>query len=222
MKRLFVSLFLKAHAAAPERIILDLDATDDPIHGGQEGRFFHGYYKCYCYLPLYIFCGRELLLAKLRPANIDAPAGAKEETASIIAQSGSAGQALKSGSGRIPASAGRNSWLGVRLTASTTSSALPATQGSKPRSRTIWPRQRPKPRKAATPNASSRNCATKPTRAGPENAGSWRRQAEHLLKGSNPRFIVTSLTSEAAEAQELYEKIYCARGDMENRYSDPK
>ena len=86
MKRLFVSLFLKAHATAPERIVLDLDATDDPIHGDQEGRFFHGYYKCYCYLPLYIFCGRELLLAKLRPANIDASAGAREEIAFIVTQ----------------------------------------------------------------------------------------------------------------------------------------
>ena len=86
MKRLFVSVFLKAHATPPKRIILDLDATDDPIHGDQEGRFFHGYYKCYCYLPLYIFCGRDLLLSKLRPANIDASAGAKEEIAFIVAQ----------------------------------------------------------------------------------------------------------------------------------------
>ena len=86
MKRLFVSLFLESHARPPKRIVLDLDATDDPIHGGQEGRFFHGYYKCYCYLPLYVFCGRELLLAKLRPANIDASAGAKEEVAWIVAQ----------------------------------------------------------------------------------------------------------------------------------------
>ena len=86
MKRLFVSLFLKSQPTPPERIILDLDSTDDPIHGDQEGRFFHGYYKCYCYLPLYIFCGRDLLLAKLRPANIDASAGAKEEIAFIVAQ----------------------------------------------------------------------------------------------------------------------------------------
>ena len=85
-ERLFVSLFLKAHATAPERIVLDLDATDDPIHGDQEGRFFHRYYKCYCYLPLYIFCGLELLLAKLRPANIDASARAREEIAFIVTQ----------------------------------------------------------------------------------------------------------------------------------------
>jgi len=71
MKRLFVSVFLKAHATSPKRIILDLDATDDPIHGDQEDRLFHGYYKGYCYLPLYIFCGRDLLVAQLRPTNID-------------------------------------------------------------------------------------------------------------------------------------------------------
>jgi len=84
MKELFVSLFIQSRNTAPRRLILDLDATDDPVHGNQEDRFFHGYYKCYCYLPLYIFCGRELLLAKLRPANIDASAGAKEEIAWIV------------------------------------------------------------------------------------------------------------------------------------------
>src|SRR5438876_1039101 len=81
-----VTLFLEAHERPPEQIILDLDATDDPLHGHQEGRFFHGYYDCYCYLPLYVFCGRHLLAAKLRPANIDASAGAVEEIARIVAQ----------------------------------------------------------------------------------------------------------------------------------------
>ena len=86
IEALFVTLFLEAHTTPPERIILDLDATDDPLHGHQEGRFFHGYYDCYCYLPLYIFCGRHLLAAKLRRSNIDASAGAKEEIARIVAQ----------------------------------------------------------------------------------------------------------------------------------------
>jgi len=85
IESLFVTLFLEAHKA-PEEIILDLDATDDPLHGHQEGRFFHGYYDCYCYLPLYVFCGRDLLAAKLRAANIDAAAGAVEEIARIVAQ----------------------------------------------------------------------------------------------------------------------------------------
>ena len=86
IEALFVDLFLEAHQSPPQRIFLDLDATDDPLHGHQEGRFFHGYYDCYCYLPLYIFCGRHLLAAKLRRADIDASAGAVEETARIIAQ----------------------------------------------------------------------------------------------------------------------------------------
>ena len=86
IKRLFVDLFLEAQERAPNEITLDLDATDDPVHGEQEGRFFHGYYDCYCYLPLYVFCGRHLLAAKLRRANIDAAAGAVEEVARIVAQ----------------------------------------------------------------------------------------------------------------------------------------
>src|SRR6201994_4093182 len=86
IEALFVDLFLDAHAKAPRQITLDLDATDDPLHGHQEGRFFHGYYECYCYLPLYIFCGRHLLAAKLRRSNIDGAAGAVEEVARIVSQ----------------------------------------------------------------------------------------------------------------------------------------
>ena len=86
IEALFVDLFLEAHAKPPREIILDLDATDDPLHGHQEGRFFHGYYDCYCYLPLYVFCGRHLLAAKLRPSNIDGSAGAVEEIARIVGQ----------------------------------------------------------------------------------------------------------------------------------------
>src|SRR6185503_8915940 len=84
--RCFVAVFLEAYRRPPTQIILDLDATDDPLHGHQEGRFFHGYYDEYCYLPLYIFCGRHLLAAKLRRSNIDASAGAIEEIARIVAQ----------------------------------------------------------------------------------------------------------------------------------------
>jgi hypothetical protein len=84
IETLLVDLFLDAHTKPPRQITLDLDATDDPLHGHQEGRFFHGYYDCYCYLPLYVFCGRHLLAAKLRQANIDAAAGAIEEVVRII------------------------------------------------------------------------------------------------------------------------------------------
>src|SRR5438067_5525949 len=83
---LFVDLFVDAHAAPPQQITLDLDATDDPLHGHQEGRFFHGDYDNYCYLPLYVFCGRHLLASKLRPANIEGSAGSVEEVARIIAR----------------------------------------------------------------------------------------------------------------------------------------
>ena len=86
IQALFGSLFLEAHPRPLKRVIIDVDATDDPLHGHQEGRFFHGYYDCYCYLPLYIFCGRHLLAAKLRRSNIDASAGAREEVARIVAQ----------------------------------------------------------------------------------------------------------------------------------------
>jgi Transposase DDE domain group 1 len=86
VERLFVGVFLEADKKAPTQIILDLDATDDPLHGRQEGRFFHGYYDCYCYLPLYVFCGRHLLVAKLRRLNIDASAGAVEDVARMVAQ----------------------------------------------------------------------------------------------------------------------------------------
>ena len=86
IEALFVDLFLEAHARPPKEIVLDLDATDDPLHGHQEGRFFHGYYDGYCYLPLYVFCGRHLLAAKLRPSNIDGSAGSVEEVARIVGQ----------------------------------------------------------------------------------------------------------------------------------------
>jgi hypothetical protein len=219
MKKLFVSLFLDSHAAPPKRIILDLDATDDPIHGAQEGRFFHGYYKCYCYLPLYIFCGRELLLAKLRPANIDASAGAKEEAAFIVGQI-------------------RERWPNVDIW-------LRADSGFCREELMAWCEDQGvhyifglarNPRlesliagELAEAEAKAKNSG-KPERLFKElryqTLKSWSRErrvvakAEHLPKGKNPRFIVTSLSCEAFEAKELYEKIYCARGEMENRIKE--
>lgn len=219
MKRLFVSLFLKGQSSPPERIILDLDATDDPIHGDQEGRFFHGYYKCYCYLPLYIFCGRELLLAKLRPANIDASAGSKDEIAWIVAQI-------------------RAFWPGVTIW-------LRADSGFCREELMVWCEENDVEyvfglaRNARLEAGIAEELAEAQAKA-KESGGtarifkelryqtrkSWSRErrvvakAEHLLKGPNPRFIVTSLESESVEAKELYEKIYCARGDMENRIKE--
>jgi len=219
MKKLFVSLFLDSHAAPPKRIILDLDATDDPIHGAQEGRFFHGCYKCYCYLPLYIFCGRELLLAKLRPANMDASAGAKEEAAFIVGQI-------------------RERWPNVDIW-------LRADSGFCREELMAWCEDQGvhyifglarNPRlesliagELADAEAKAKNSG-KPERLFKElryqTLKSWSRErrvvakAEHLPKGKNPRFIVTSLSCEAFEAKELYEKIYCARGEMENRIKE--
>ena len=219
MKRLFVSVFLKRHATPPNRIILDLDATDDPIHGDQEGRFFHGYYKCYCYLPLYIFCGRDLLLAKLRPSNIDASAGAKEEIAFIVTQI-------------------RQSWPNVDIW-------LRADSGFCRDDLMAWcethgvhyvfglarnPRLEALIAEELAEVEAKAKASGKPERLFKElryqTLNSWsceRRvvaKAEHLPKGKNPRFVVTSLKSEAVEARELYEKIYCARGDMENRIKE--
>jgi hypothetical protein len=196
MRRLFVSVFLKSHAKPPKRIILDLDATDDPIHGDQEGRFFHGYYKCYCYLPLYIFCGRELLVAKLRPSNIDAAAGAKEDVAFIVGQI-------------------RQSWPNVDIW-------LRADSGFCREELMAWceahgvhyvfglaRNQRLEALIADELDEAERKTAEsgKPERLFKElhyqTRNSWsceRRvvaKAEHLPKGANPRFIVTSLTSEA-------------------------
>jgi hypothetical protein len=114
IERLFVDLFLEAHAKPPEQIVLDLDATDDPLHGHQEGRFFHGYYDCYCYLPLYIFCGRHLLVAKLRRSNVPAgpwgprtPRGLRRVRSARLPasspRSARRGHAWRSCCGRIPA-----------------------------------------------------------------------------------------------------------------------
>src|SRR5271167_1462884 len=219
MKELFVSLFIQANKTAPRRLILDLDATDDPVHGNQEDRFFHGYYKCYCYLPLYIFCGRELLLAKLRPANIDASAGAREEIAFIVTQI-------------------RQSWPNVEIW-------LRADSGFCREDLMGWCEAHGvhyvfglarNPRLEASIGDELAEAEAKSKESGkPERLfkelryqtlKTWsceRRvvaKAEHLPKGKNPRFIVTSLTSEAVEAKELYEKVYCARGEMENRIKE--
>jgi hypothetical protein len=219
MKELFVDLFIQANTTAPSRLILDLDATDDPIHGNQEERFFHGYYKCYCYLPLYIFCGRELLLAKLRPANIDAAAGAKEEIAFIVARlrqrwpdvdiwlradSGFCREELmawcEANGVRYVFGLARN----ARLEAEIADELVEAEQ------------------KAAASGKAERVFKEfhYQTRTSWSQARRVVAKAEHLAKGANPRFVVTSLTRKDAEAQELYEKIYCARGEMENRIKE--
>lgn len=216
---LFVTLFLEAHKKAPKQIILDLDATDDPIHGDQEGRFFHGYYDGYCYLPLYIFCGRHLLAAKLRRSNIDGAAGAREEVERIVAQIRRRWPRtrilLRADSGFCReelmrwCEANKVDYLfglarNARLAAEIEHELAEAADESR---RTAKPARRFKDFWWST-------------------LDSWSRQRRVVAKAEvtqgdpNPRFVVTSLDAAEAQARHLYEKIYCARGDMENRIKE--
>ena len=214
-----VRLFLEAHKRPLERIILDLDATDDPLHGHQEGRFFHGYYDCYCYLPLYVFCGRHLLAAKLRRADIDASAGSVEEVARIVRQI-------------------RARWPFVRI-------VLRADSGFARETLMAWCEQNRvdylfglarNARLVAMIEeelAAARAAADKTGRPARRfkdfqwsTLDSWSRSRRVVAKAewtqgeANPRFVVTSLKRSEARARQLYEDIYCARGDMENRIKE--
>ena len=217
--RLLVDLFLDAHEKPPAKIILDLDATDDPLHGHQEGRFFHGNYDCYCYLPLYVFCGRHLLASKLRQADIDAAAGAVEEVARIVAQirqrwpktrillradSGFAREELMAWceANRVDFLFGlaRNERLVGQLKAELAAAEAEAKQ---------------------TGQAALR---FKDFRWSTLDSWSCRRRvvakAEWTQDEANPRFVVTSLKPREAAEQHLYETTYCALGEMENRIKE--
>ena len=219
IRNLLVDLFLDARERAPRQIILDLDATDDPVHGEQEGRFFHGYYDCYCYLPLYVFCGRDLLAAKLRRAERDAADGAVEEIARVVA--------------RIVAR-----WPRTRI-------MLRADSGFARDDLMAWCEANGvdfvfglarNERLVAAIEAELEHAIAKSRRTSrPERRfksfmwmtrHSWSRKRRVVAKAeatqgeANPRFIVTSLACTACKAKYLYEKIYCARGDMENRIKE--
>ena len=219
IEALFVDLLLEAHDRPPQQIILDLDATDDPLHGHQEGRFFHGYYDCYCYLPLYVFCGRHLLAAKLRPSNIDASAGSVEEVARIVAQirrrwprtrillradSGFAREALMAWCERNQVDFVFGLARNARLVEEISVELL---QAEAEASATGKPARRFKDFRYAT-------------------LDSWSRRRRVVAKAewtngeANPRFIVTSLNKAETSARFLYEKVYCARGEMENRIKE--
>jgi Transposase DDE domain group 1 len=218
IENLFVALFLEAHQTPPKRIVLDLDATDDPLHGHQEGRFFHGYYDGYCYLPLYVFCGKHLLAAKLRRANIDASAGAKDEVERIVGQI-------------------RACWPRVEI-------LLRADSGFARDELMVWceahgvdyvfglaRNQRLVAAIAAELAAAEAESLAQGGAARRfadffwRTRDSWSRtrrvvaKAEHLPQGANPRFVVTSLPA-AIDARSLYEDIYCARGEVENRIKE--
>jgi hypothetical protein len=215
----FVTLFLEAHESPPREIVLDLDATDDPLHGHQEGRFFHGYYDCYCYLPLYVFCGRQLLAAKLRPANIDGAAGAVEEVARVVGQI-------------------RARWPEVRI-------ILRADSGFAREALMAWCEAHDvdflfgPARNARLVRAIGAElvAAREESRASGQPARrfkelvwstrkSWSRRRRVVAKAewtqgeANPRFLVTSLTAADGDSRRLYEDVYCARGEMENRIKE--
>ena len=219
IEALVVDLFLDAHTKTPRQITLDLDATDDPLHGQQEGRFFHGYYDSYCYLPLYIFCGRHLLAAKLRRSNIDAAAGSVEEMTRLISQI-------------------RTRWPRVRI-------LLRADSGFCREALMAWCEANRvdyvfglarNDRLAGEINAEMAAARTEAEANGKaahrfkdfrwSTLDSWSRtrrvigKAEWTQDKANPRFIVTSLPKTPAAAKALYETIYCARGEMENRIKE--
>ncbi len=219
IEAVFVDLFRDAHPNPPEEIVLDLDSTDDPLHGHQESRFFQGYYDNYCYLPLYIFCGRHLLAAKLRPANIDASAGAVEEVERLVT--------------RI-----RSRWPEVRI-------VLQADSGFARDVLMSWCEANrveflfglaKNPRLLAAVEAELQDAQQRfeATHQAArvfkdftyQTRDSWSRarrvigKAEHLPGGANPRFVVTSLCPERWAARALYEEFYCGRGEMENRIKE--
>jgi hypothetical protein len=214
-----VETFLQAHQEAPEEIILDLDATDDPLHGQQEGRFFHGYYGHYCYLPLYIFCGEFLLCARLRSSNIDASAGSVEELQRIVEQIRSAWPLV-----RIVVR-GDSGFCREELMAWCEANRVEYLLGLAKNERL-----KAEIAKEMAEAKAQYQQTGRATRRFQEffyqTLKSWshvRRvvaKAEHLEKGENPRFVVTSLSREAWPAQALYEDHYCARGDMENRIKE--
>jgi len=219
MDDLLVDLFLEAHDRAPEEIILDVDATDDPLHGDQEGRFYHGYYRSYCYLPLYIFCGEHLLCARLRTADQDGAAGTVEELARIIE--------------RI-----RLSWPETRIIVRGDAGfcrdelmawceghavdfVLGLAKNSRLKTAIVDEMAAAKVQYEAT-QLSAR--VFRDFRYRTRKSWSCERRvigkAEHLAKGENPRFVVTTLSRKTLDARALYEDLYCARGEMENRIKE--
>jgi hypothetical protein len=217
LDRLLVDLFLESYDHPPRQIILDLDATDDPVHGTQEGRFFHGYYGHYCFLPLYVFCEEHLLLARLRPSNIDASAGTVEELTPIIARIWE----------RWPQTQivlrGDSGFAREEILAWCEANGIDYVFGLAKNARLV--------RRIARESKRARRRFGRTGHAARffrdfsyRTLNSWSRsrrvvgKAEHLEKGSNPRFVVTSLNSVPPRA--LYEDIYCARGEMENRIKE--
>ncbi len=219
VQRLFTDVFIQSHKRPPKRMVLDLDATDDPIHGHQSGRFFHGYYKNYCYLPLYIFCGEHLLCARMRPSNIDASAGSVKELDRIV------GQIRERWPHVVIAIRGDSGFCREAIMAWCEANNVDFVLGLAKNKRLIQEIE------SELAQAKCQFDATQqPARVFKDfryrTRTSWSRsrrvigKAEHLAKGANPRFVVTSLSAKAFDARSLYEKEYCARGEMENRIKE--
>ncbi|NNK14563.1 MAG: IS1380 family transposase [Desulfofustis sp.] len=216
---LFVDVFLESYSSAPEEIVLDVDATDDPLHGNQEGKFFHGYYKAYCYLPLYIFCGEHLLCARLRTANNDAAAGTVEELEHIIERIRAVWPVTR------VIVRGDSGFCREALMSWCEDNDVDFIIGV---AKNVRLKQEIEEELALA--KALYQCSGKASRVFKDfcykTLKTWRWQrrvigkAEHLAKGANPRFVVTSFSAKEHDAQELYEKLYCARGDMENRIKE--
>jgi hypothetical protein len=217
---LLTRVFLEAHGQAPEQIVLDLDTTDLPLHGHQEGRFFHGYYDSYCYLPLYIFAGEHLLCARLRTADQDAAKGSQDEVERIVRQI-------------------RAVWPAVRIIVRADSGfcrdELMTWCEDQGVFYVVGMQRNDRLRRMIEPQmqeaARLHQQTGKPARVFTEfsyrtTTGSWSRsrrvvaKAEQLEGKPNPRFVVTNLSAEQWPAQRLYEDLYCERGEMENRIKE--
>lgn len=217
--RLLVEVFLESYAAAPAEIVLDLDATDDPLYGRQEGRFFHGYYGDYCYLPLYIFCGEALLCARLRTSDHGAAAGCVKELERIVQQIRQAWPQVKI------ILRGDSGFCGEELMnwceEQGVDYVLALAKNDRLKAAIVRELEQ-----AAGEFAQTGKAARVFQEFGYQTRDSWSRErrvvakAEHLEKGANPRFVVTSLRAETWEARPLYEQLYCARGEMENRIKE--
>jgi hypothetical protein len=211
---MLVAVFLQAHREAPQEIVLDLDSTDDPLHGEQEGRFFHGYYGHYCYLPLYIFCGEHLLGARLRPSNLDAAAGSTAELARIAAQIRAVWPEV-----RIIVR-GDSGFCREELMAWCEEQRVDYLLGLAKNQR-LNAEIAPDLEQAAEQYRQTGRAARVFKEFQYQTRQSWSRvrrviaKAEHLEKGSNPRFVVTSLAAEGWPAATLYEALYCAGRDGE-------
>jgi hypothetical protein len=217
---LLVDLFLEAHGQVPEQIILDVDATDDLIYGKQEGRFYHGYYKDYCYLPLYVFCGEQLLCSRLRRSNTEASADSVEELEPLVARIRQCWPAVKIWL------RGDSGFCRESLMAWCESEGIDYVFGLAQNAR-LKKQIEAQMAQAAEQYQQTQAAARLFTEFLYATEKTWSRErrvvakAEHLDKGANPRFVVTSLSAEQKPAQELYEKVYCARGECpENRIKE--